>query len=131
MERGWDPYNCRTGDRVPPDSLGRAVLGARRWRDAAITRNHRLAANAITHGRVAGRDFRLTLQRHRDRIRVEVTDARPECGPPTVLPEGPAPLTADSGRGLLLVAAYAEAWGCESRDVCTKTVWAEISCPDA
>jgi hypothetical protein len=40
----------------------------------------------------------------------------------------PRSLEADAGRGLLLVEAYSERWGCEVRDVCTKTVWAEITC---
>ncbi|MFD5708962.1 hypothetical protein ACFWHW_00965 [Streptomyces pharetrae] len=58
-----------------------------------------------------------------------MTDARPERLPPTALAAEPCPLKADSGRGLLLVSAYAERWGCEARDTCTKTVWAEIACP--
>ncbi|MEV5885051.1 hypothetical protein AB0L74_20355 [Streptomyces sp. NPDC052020] len=36
---------------------------------------------------------------------------------------------AESGRGLVLVAGCAGRWGCEVRDTCTKTVWAEIACP--
>ncbi|WP_371128113.1 ATP-binding protein [Streptomyces sp. 2131.1] len=98
------------------------------WAVAVVTAE--LAANAITHGRVPGRDFRLSLRRHRHHIRVEVTDTRPEFGPPRPLPPEPS-IEADSGRGLFLVAVYAEAWGCESRDICTKTVWAGIPCPDA
>jgi hypothetical protein len=34
--------------------------------------------NAVTHGRLPGRDFRLALAPHRHGIRVEVTDTRPE-----------------------------------------------------
>jgi hypothetical protein len=49
--------------------------------------------------------------------------------PPTATAVEPCPLKGDSGRGLLLVSAYAERWGCEARDTCTKTVWAEIACP--
>jgi anti-sigma regulatory factor (Ser/Thr protein kinase) len=88
-----------------------------------------LAANAVTHGRLPGRDFRLSLLRLQERVRVEVTDARPERLPPTAPATGPRSLGADSGRGLLLVAACAERWGCEVRDTCTKTVWAEVACP--
>ncbi|MHB9861853.1 ATP-binding protein [Streptomyces sp. YIM S03343] len=86
-----------------------------------------LAANAVTHGRLPGRNFRLTLLRHPDRIRIEVTDARPEYVPPTAPQTAPPAPESDSGRGLLLVEAYADRWGCEARDSCTKTVWAEIA----
>ena len=86
-----------------------------------------LAANAATHGRLPGRNFRLTLLKLPDRIRVEVTDTRPERTPPTSPPADPPAPDAESGRGLLLVEAYADRWGCEARDTCTKTVWAEIA----
>lgn len=76
---------------------------------------------------VAGRDFRLSLARHRHGIRIEVTDSRPERlpRPPAEAPGSLSP-DAETGRGLLLVAACASAWGCESRETHTKTVWAEI-----
>ena len=89
-----------------------------------------LAANAVTHGRTPGGDFRLTLLHLPEHgvVRVEVTDTRPGR-----LPRGPAaePVAPDapSGRGLMLVAAYAEQWGCEVRDAYTKTVWAEVALP--
>lgn len=87
-----------------------------------------LASNAVTHGRLPGRDFRLALLLLPERgvVRVEVTDTRPErlpCDPAA----GPAAPDAPSGRGLLLVAAYAERWGCEVRDAYTKTVWGEVA----
>ncbi|MFE7386965.1 ATP-binding protein [Streptomyces sp. NPDC057582] len=41
---------------------------------------------------------------------------------------GPAFTDAASGRGLLLVEAYADRWGCTVRDPFTKTVWAEVTC---
>jgi anti-sigma regulatory factor (Ser/Thr protein kinase) len=89
--------------------------------DAVCLVTAELAANAVTHGLLPGRDFRLSLLRLPGRVRVEVTDARPERLPPRV-PAGP-------GRGLLLVAACADRWGHEVRDVCAKTVWAEVRCP--
>ncbi|MFJ8695765.1 ATP-binding protein [Streptomyces roseolilacinus] len=97
--------------------------------DAARTVTAELAANAVTHGRLPRRDFRLALLRLPGRVRVEVTDARPERLPPTTFPAEPRPPEADSGRGLLLVAAHAERWGCEASGACTKTVWAEVTCP--
>ncbi|MFE0384525.1 ATP-binding protein [Streptomyces bungoensis] len=80
-----------------------------------------LASNAIRHGSVPGRDFRLTLLHLPQAFRIEVTDTRPER-----LPATPQPADATSGRGLLLVQAYADRWGCEPRDTYTKTVWAEV-----
>ncbi|WP_457456979.1 ATP-binding protein [Streptomyces sp. TE5632] len=87
-----------------------------------------LAANAVTHGRTPGRDFRLTLLLLSEHaaVRVEVTDTRPERLPADPAAD-PAALDAPSGRGLLLVAAYAERWGCEVRDAYTKTVWADLT----
>ncbi len=87
-----------------------------------------LAANAVAHGSLPGRDFRLTLLLPSSEpgvVRIEVTDTRPERLPrhPAT---GPVPPDAVSGRGLLLVAVYARRWGCEVRDAFTKTVWAEV-----
>ncbi|MFP8963050.1 ATP-binding protein [Streptomyces nanhaiensis] len=110
-----------------------------------------LAANAVTHGSLPGRDFRLTLllpsepvphgstvrepAAHEPAVmRIEVTDTRPERLPRHPAAE-PGPPDEASGRGLLLVAVYARHWGCEVRDAFTKTVWAEVplrqppSCP--
>ncbi|MCX5227245.1 ATP-binding protein [Streptomyces sp. NBC_00233] len=85
-----------------------------------------LAANAAaTHGRVAGRSFRLALLYRPDALRVEVTDTRGGELPRTqpARPEG------DSGRGLLLVEALADRWGVERGPVPRKTVWAEVALP--
>ncbi|MFF4039512.1 ATP-binding protein [Streptomyces sp. NPDC001816] len=84
-----------------------------------------LATNAATHGRVPGRDFRLTLYVVGDTLRVEVTDTHgdrpPHLEPPA--PEG------ESGRGLLLVAALAGRWGVAHGSRPRKTVWAEVTLP--
>ncbi|MFC8257497.1 ATP-binding protein [Streptomyces sp. NPDC057291] len=83
-----------------------------------------LASNAITHGHLPGRDFRLTLVLLPHGVRVEVTDTRPDRLLPN--PSG-TPTGATSGRGLLLIDAYANRWGCTVRDAFTKTVWAEVT----
>ncbi|BCL32381.1 ATP-binding protein [Streptomyces aurantiacus] len=83
-----------------------------------------LASNAVRHGSLPGRDFRLTLRLLLAGFRVEVTDTRPECLPPPVIAEPTDDGT--SGRGLLLVQAYADRWGCTAGDAYTKTVWAEV-----
>ena len=101
-----------------------------------------LAANAVTHGRVPGRDAELRLGRQ-DReglVRVEVSDVRGErslvppadSGTPlpdsgTPLPDSETPL-ADGGRGLVLVTALAEEWGVAERPGSPgKTVWAVVA----
>ncbi|MFJ6659647.1 ATP-binding protein [Streptomyces sp. NPDC091377] len=86
-----------------------------------------LAANAVQHGRVPGREFalRLTLDTAGGSVRVEVADAasakRLPTAAPTSYPEG------ESGRGLLLVDALAAHWGSTPRHPLGKTVWAELS----
>ncbi|MEU9097414.1 ATP-binding protein [Streptomyces sp. NPDC048361] len=70
-----------------------------------------LASNAVRHGSLPGRDFRLALLLAPDRFRVEVTDTRPERLPPAV-PAQPADDT--TGRGLLLVQACSDRWEARS-----------------
>ena len=87
-----------------------------------------LAANAVLHGRVPGRDFRLTLRLDEVGVlRMEVTDARGDRHPRIGDPAGDGE---ESGRGLLLVAAYADGWGVvDGPGPGCKTVWAEVK-PD-
>ncbi|MFJ9375936.1 ATP-binding protein [Streptomyces sp. NPDC101455] len=82
-----------------------------------------LAANAATHSRVPGRDFRLTLYVVAGILRIEVTDTRGDRPPH---PQDP---TADeeSGRGLLIVDALADRWGWDPGPRPRKTVWAELA----
>ncbi|WP_063727785.1 ATP-binding protein [Streptomyces sp. RTd22] len=87
-----------------------------------------LAANAATHGRVPGRDFRLRLVLHAHAVRIEVTDTRTEERPPAPGQLTPPPTDAETGRGLLLVQALSLAWGVDERPV-GKTVWAECALP--
>lgn len=83
-----------------------------------------LAGNAVRHGRVPGRDFKLRLSLDSGRVRVEVSDAS-SVHPPTVVH---APAADDvSGRGLVLVDVLADRWGVEPRPDVGKTVWAEVA----
>ncbi|MGW5335746.1 ATP-binding protein [Streptomyces bauhiniae] len=81
-----------------------------------------LAANAVLHGRVPGRDFELRLHHTPDRIRVEVADTHPAH--PKLPAQDP---TAEGGRGLLLIEAVATRWGTSPRTGPGKTVWAECA----
>ncbi|MFE0174939.1 ATP-binding protein [Streptomyces sp. NPDC059002] len=94
--------------------------------DAAEAIVGELAANAVTHGRVPGRDFELGLTLLADTLRIEVTDTRGELRPPEE-PELPEP-EGESGRGLVIVAALAVEWGVGGREV-GKTVWAHLPLP--
>lgn len=89
-----------------------------------------LAANAVRHGHVPGRDFhlRLTVNTDATTIRIEVTDTRTERTPALTTPTPDA----EAGRGLVLVSALAIRWGTTPRQAAPgKTVWAEIDlCPD-
>ncbi|MFE4368766.1 ATP-binding protein [Streptomyces sp. NPDC056835] len=86
-----------------------------------------LAANAVTHGRTPGRDFEVRPALASAVVRIEVLDTRPDRLPRVPGLTAPPPPDATNGRGLLLVAAYADRWGWSVRDAyTTKTVWAEV-----
>jgi anti-sigma regulatory factor (Ser/Thr protein kinase) len=83
-----------------------------------------LAANAVTHGRVLGRDFRLVLTVDAaGTLRIEVTDARADRLPAVAA----AGTEEESGRGLLLVGLLADRWGVTPGPYPCKTVWAECA----
>ncbi|MFK0101750.1 ATP-binding protein [Streptomyces sp. NPDC091040] len=81
-----------------------------------------LAANAVLHGHVTGRDFELRVTPETDGFRIEVSDARGERRP-ELCAGGPA---AEGGNGLRLVEALAAEWGVAERIV-GKTVWARVT----
>ena len=84
-----------------------------------------LAANAALHGRVPGRNFRLTLTVSPPAtLRIAMTDTRSERLPVRV--RGAGGVLAESGYGLLLVEKVADRWGVDDGPVPGKTVWAEI-----
>ncbi|MGC9500717.1 ATP-binding protein [Streptomyces sp. WG7] len=85
-----------------------------------------LTANAVTHGRVPGRDIEVLLRLDAYTLRIDVSDSRGECRPAG--PEGTAVAAPDAegGRGLLLVDALADRWGVLDRVPVGKTVRAEL-----
>ncbi|MGW7355488.1 ATP-binding protein [Streptomyces sp. NPDC054802] len=88
-----------------------------------------LAANAVLHGRVPGRCFRLTLafDPPAGRLRVDVTDARGDLRPRPASSAPDADELRPSGRGLTLVAALADHWECVPYAPSGKTVRAELT----
>jgi anti-sigma regulatory factor (Ser/Thr protein kinase) len=97
--------------------------------DAAALLVAELAANAVTHGRVPGRDFELRLVLACGALRVEVTDTRGERRPPKPGEIAAPKRDAETGRGLLLVDALADRWEVLDRVPVGKTVAAELDLP--
>ncbi|WP_031169161.1 ATP-binding protein [Streptomyces durhamensis] len=91
-----------------------------------------LAANAVLHGSLPGRSFRLTLafEASSRLLRVDVTDARgdrwPQGRPLSAASDTPLHT---SGRGLSLVAAVADHWETLPYPPSGKTVRAELVGP--
>ena len=116
------PRGARLARRLTAQQL--AAWGHPYGGDANDTAQHvvaELAANAVTHGRVPGRDFELRLLLlAEDTLRIEVSDPRGDRRLRIVTdPEE------EGGRGLVIVQLLARAWGIAERDV-GKTVWAEV-----
>ncbi|MEU9173654.1 ATP-binding protein [Streptomyces sp. NPDC048420] len=117
------PRGARLARRLTATQL--TVWGHPHDSEANDTAQHlvaELAANAVTHGRVPGRDFELRLLRlPGSTLRIEVSDPRGDRRLRFVTgePDG------EHGRGLILVTLLADTWGVTERDV-GKTVWAEI-----
>ncbi|WP_159670759.1 ATP-binding protein [Streptomyces mexicanus] len=103
--------------------------------EAIVLITAELAANAVRHGHVPGRDFHLRLHDLPTApggrtVRVEVTDTRAERPPRRrATPCDPADAE-ETGRGLLLVAHLAARWDWHPRSNGPgKTVWAEYTFP--
>ncbi|MEU3313341.1 ATP-binding protein [Streptomyces sp. NPDC006662] len=126
--------NCTAGQfdiRLPA-----TPLGARRARRIAVDRIAswglptdgpglivaELAANAVTHGRVPGRDLRVLLTLTGEALRIEVVDTRRDRVPRA----RDADPDAEGGRGLLVVAELADRWGVRQGPAPLKAVWAEV-----
>ncbi|MFF5359361.1 ATP-binding protein [Streptomyces scabiei] len=88
-----------------------------------------LTANAVTHGRVPGRDFELRLSLPTGSLRIEVADTRAERLPPGPGAVRQARPLDEGGRGLVLVDALCDRWEVVDRDPPGKTVLVEIDLP--
>ncbi|MBZ6090962.1 ATP-binding protein [Streptomyces olivaceus] len=122
---GWPPLDLSSTPRGARLARLLATEQLRSWGLPLDPARHlvaELSNNAADHGRVPGRDFRLTLHVVGDILRIEVTDTR---GQELPKPQTPAP-DAESGRGLLLIDALADRWGVAEGRFPRKTVWAEL-----
>jgi anti-sigma regulatory factor (Ser/Thr protein kinase) len=94
--------------------------------DAALIVSE-LATNAVTHGRVPGRDFEVRLDLTERTLHIAVSDTHAERLPPAPGTLTPPPPAAGCGYGLHLVDGLATRWGVRDRAPAPgKTVWAEL-----
>ncbi|MGP3949717.1 ATP-binding protein [Streptomyces sp. 7N604] len=80
-----------------------------------------LSTNALLHGSLRGRLFRIRLALTASAVRIEVSDTRRKRLPRVQTPAADEPF----GRGLLLIDRLADRWGTMPRNP-GKTVWAEL-----
>ncbi|MFI8948900.1 ATP-binding protein [Streptomyces sp. NPDC053750] len=94
--------------------------------DAAALLLSELVTNSVQHARVpAGREIGVRIARYDGCLRVEVADADSTRPQPR-----PAAVEDERGRGLELVAALAQRWGCCPRRYgIGKATWAELALP--
>ncbi|MFC8243647.1 ATP-binding protein [Streptomyces chartreusis] len=89
-----------------------------------------LAANAVTHGRVPGRDFELRLSLPTGSVRIEVSDTLTDQRPPKPGDVRHPDSLDERGRGLVLVEALADRWEVVKRDGAPgKAICAEVDLP--
>lgn len=133
----WHHFSMRFSSTPRGARLARRLAGERfdAWgipygsdaHDALTLIVAELCANAVRHGLVPGRDFRLRLSAEGAALRIEVTDTRGERVPTLTQPSDVPDGDGEGGRGLLLVAALADRWGWyPCSDGPGKTVWAVL-----
>ncbi|MFF0474403.1 ATP-binding protein [Streptomyces sp. NPDC004284] len=83
-----------------------------------------LATNALAHGSDRDHGFLVRLEAQTDGVRLEVHDSRDPHRP---LPEPAEPdPAAETGRGLVIAAAFAARWGVTPRQPRGKIVWSHF-----
>ena len=92
----------------------------RRTVEAALLLTSELVGNAVRHG---SPDVVMTVDCDEELLHVAVEDTATALPAPCALS-----LTAEGGRGLMLVQAYADRWGVR-RLAHGKAVWFSLSCP--
>ena len=78
-----------------------------------------LVSNVVEH---VGAPMSVRLSRHDDSVRVEVHDPS-DVAPVVRVPD----LSDEGGRGMRLIASFADRWGTDLRSRDGKTVWFELS----
>ncbi|MFB7461011.1 ATP-binding protein [Streptomyces sp. NPDC056188] len=119
------PRGARLARRLALHQLD--AWGVPHGSEASDTTALLVAELAVTHGRVPGRDFEVTVRLFGRTLRIEVSDTRGELRPPA--PGAPRPALgppAETGRGILLVEALADRWEVLDRVPVGKTVVAEL-----
>ncbi|MEU8648633.1 ATP-binding protein [Streptomyces sp. NPDC048737] len=94
--------------------------------DSVTLLANELVTNAVTHCRVSDARVEVTLTRHGTDLVLEVADPDRDRLP-RLHHSGP---DEERGRGLALVVALADAWGCRQEPY-TKRVWARFSPAEA
>ncbi|MGH3600827.1 MAG: ATP-binding protein [Pseudonocardiaceae bacterium] len=92
------------------------ACGAVEAAEVLVLGANELVTNAVIHART---EFRVTVRRDRDRVRVEVIDGNSRMPQPCL-----APWDATSGRGLAIIDGLGLNWGAE-RHRLGKIVWVE------
>ena len=104
--------------RAARSFVGSVVSGPEEVRDRAVLLTSELATNVVRH---AATDFEVILHPLTDTTaRVWVTDHNTDA--PTICE---SPVDAESGRGMMLIAALASAWGVDRRPD-GKAVWFDL-----
>lgn len=114
-----DPISASTARRVVRSTVH--DWGCEEAVEAAELVTSELVTNALLH---AGTRTELQVRLADDRLRIEVADD--ESSLPVVKNPGGEEL---GGRGLVMVDALAESWGCDA-DATGKVVWCELPVAD-
>lgn len=100
-------------------------LDAAEVADSAILLLSELTTNAVNAKTTPGREIGVRFELAGSALRLEVSDAGDEQPRPRHATDDD-----ESGRGLALVEALADAWGVEPRDTVGKVVWALLALPE-
>ncbi|WP_165400279.1 ATP-binding protein [Motilibacter rhizosphaerae] len=119
-----DERACGVARQFVTSSLARSTQ--RDLLDAALLAVTELASNALRHGRPP---FRVGVSLDDDQVQVHVSDADPHC-PQARRAGAHADPLAESGRGLEIVQALVQHWGCRHRPD-GKEIWFELGEPAA
>lgn len=119
IELAPTPASVAEARRWSAEVLGR--VGATEVADTTALLVSELVSNVVLHARTP---CEVSIDRRRDRLRVEVADGSPRMPGP-----GATDPLAQSGRGLQLVHGLSEAHGVDREPLGGKRVWFELQVP--